>query len=348
MLLIDGRQGEGGGQVLRTSLSLAALTGRPFRLVNIRANRSKPGLRPQHLTAVRAVAAICGAELACADLNSDTLEFRPGHPPAGGSYYYDVGEASQSGQSAGAVTLVMQALLWPLLFADRPATITLRGGTQVPFSPPFHYFAEVARSAFARFGADFRCELQSWGWQTAGNGLMVTHVSPVTRLEAAEFVPVASREVHGVTAVSNLPAHIPQRMSQRATNLLSQMGFKPDIQPVRAHGAGPGAGIVLWLAQAGFSALGRLGLPAEKVAETAVNELGAFVDDHEAAVDEHLADQLLIPMALAHGRSQFTTNKVTRHTQTNADLLRQWLEVTITVDGRRLSVEGAGFAASNQ
>jgi RNA 3'-terminal phosphate cyclase (ATP) len=177
---------------------------------------------------------------------------------------------------------------------------------------------------------------------------MVTHVSPVTRLEAAEFVPVASREVHGVAAVSNLPAHIPQRMSQRATNLLSQMGFKPDIQPVRAHGAGPGAGIVLWLAQAGFSALGRLGLPAEKVAETAVNELGAFIDDHEAAVDEHLADQLLIPMALAHGRSQFTTNKVTRHTQTNADLLRQWLGVTITVDGRRLSVEGAGFAASNQ
>ena len=348
MLVIDGRQGEGGGQVLRTSLSLAALTGRPFQLTNVRGNRSKPGLRPQHLTAVRAAAAICGAELEGADLNSDGLIFRPSHPPSGGSYYFDVGEASHSGHSSGAVTLVIQALLWPLLFADRPSTVTLRGGTQVSFSPPYHYFAEVARPAFARFGADFRCELQNWGWQTAGNGVMVTTINPIDQLHAAVFEPIASRAVKGVAAVSNLPAHIPQRMGQRATNLLAAMGFQPDIQPIRAHGDGPGAGIVLWLAQAGFSALGRPGLPAEKVAETAVTELSAFIDDHEAAVDEHLADQLLIPMALASGRSHFTANKISLHTETNADLLRQWLGVAIAIEGRRVQVDGVGYGRSKK
>ena len=132
MLLIDGRQGEGGGQVLRTSLSLSALTGRPFRLTNIRANRSKPGLRPQHLTAVRAVAAICKAQAAGAFLNSNKLEFWPQSQPCGGEYLFDVSEAAP-GRSAGSVTLIMQAILWPLLFANGSTQVTLRGGTHVPF-----------------------------------------------------------------------------------------------------------------------------------------------------------------------------------------------------------------------
>lgn len=142
MLSIDGSQGEGGGQVLRTSLSLAALTGRSFTLTNVRANRQQPGLRPQHLTAVRAVAAVCGAIVQGDALNSAELVFRPQLPPQGGSYRFDVAEAAPGG-SAGAVTLIWQAIVWPLLFAGGKSHVTLRGGTHVPFSPPFDYLAQV-------------------------------------------------------------------------------------------------------------------------------------------------------------------------------------------------------------
>ncbi|MEW5986992.1 MAG: RNA 3'-terminal phosphate cyclase [Chloroflexota bacterium] len=347
MFVIDGSQGEGGGQVLRASLSLAAVTGRPFRLEKIRARRSKPGLRPQHLTAVRAVAALCQADLKGAELDSTTLEFRPGSPPHGGDYFFDVSDAAQGG-SAGATTLILQAILWPLLCADGPSHVTLRGGTHVPFSPPYHYLAEVARPAFGRLGATFATELRAWGWYPQGGGVITATIEPVGHLQAATFERVAADTVEGVAAVTNLPAHIPHRMARRAHNLLEEAGFTPAVAPLRERGVGPGAGIVLWLPQAGFSSLGRVGLPADKVAEAAVNDLLAFWRDKKAAVDFHLADQLLLPMALAQGISSFTTNRLTQHTLTNVALLTQWLNVSITVDGRldapgRVVVNGIGL-----
>ncbi|MCA9940326.1 MAG: RNA 3'-phosphate cyclase [Anaerolineales bacterium] len=335
-ITIDGSQGEGGGQVLRTSLSLAAITGRPLRLYNIRAGRSKPGLRPQHLTAVHAVGRICAARMDGDRLNSRTLEFTPTTPPRGGDYVFDVSDAAQT-FSAGAVTLICQAILWPLIFAAEPARVRLRGGTFVPYSPPYHYLAHVARPAFARLGAHFATELVTWGWMQAGGGEMVLTVEPAARLQGVAFAPERSTKVEGVAAVTNLPADIPQRMARRAHNLLQEMGLQPVITPVRATGKGPGAGIVLWLPGAGFSCLGRKGFPADKVAEEAVAQLRAFVDNggliNSSAVDEHLADQLLLPMALAHGRSSLTTNRITLHTLTNADLLRQWLPVSLHVAG---------------
>ncbi len=332
MLTIDGSQGEGGGQVLRTSLSLSALTGRPFRIEKIRANRSQPGLRPQHLTAVRALAALCDAELSGDELNSAALVFRPGSPPCGGEYLFDVTEASPSGRSAGSVTLIAQAVLWPLLFADRPSRLILRGGTFVPFSPPYHYLAEVARPAFARFGATFSTTLVHWGWMSDGGGEVMLAIEPLPALLAAQFEPLGGDRISGVAAVTNLPSHIPHRMARRAYNLLTGAGLEPFIQPLRERGAGPGAGIVLWLDQAGFSNLGKKGLPADRVAQAAVAQLLAFLENG-AAVDFHLADQLLVPMALARGRSSFTTDRLTRHTLTNIDLLRKWLDVSIAVDG---------------
>jgi RNA 3'-terminal phosphate cyclase (ATP) len=331
---------------------LSVLTGRPFTLTNIRANRSKPGLRPQHLTAVRAAAAICDAELKGAGLNSQTLEFRPQTSPQGGGerlpvvYRFDVADAVRGG-SAGSVMLILQALLWPLLFAKGQSHLTLRGGTHVPFSPPYHYLAEVVRPAVARFGADFELELVEWGWYPAGGGQITAVIQPVTHLQAVDFAPAPAHKVNGVAAVTNLPAHIPQRMARRADNLLRQAGFATDIQPLRERGRGPGAGLFLWLPQAGFSSLGRKGLPADKVAETAVADLLAFVDN-KVSIDKHLADQLLIPMALGYGRSTTTTNPLTQHTLTNAHLLRQWLDVPITITGDlghpgEIVVDGIGF-----
>lgn len=348
MLIIDGRLGEGGGQVLRTSLSLSALTGHPFRLTHIRANRRQPGLRPQHLTAVRAVARLCGAALAGDQLNSSTLEFRPAMPPQPGTYVFDVAEVAAGG-SAGSVTLILQAVLWPLLFAGGSSRLTLRGGTHVPMSPPFHYFAHVAQPVFALMGASLALELVQWGWYPAGGGMISATIEPIHQLTAPDLAHIPARQVEGVAAVTNLPADIPQRMAGRAANLLAVAGLAARITPVREKGTGPGAGIFLWLPQAGFSALGRKGLPSDKVAEAAVAETLAFVDN-KAMVDRHLADQLLLPLALSHGHTRFTTDHLTLHTITNAELLRRWLDVTIDINGdlnqpAAISVTGAGLTA---
>jgi RNA 3'-terminal phosphate cyclase (ATP) len=336
---------------LRTSLSLSALTGRPFRIENIRANRSRPGLRPQHLSAVWAVARLCQAELVGDRVDSTTLEFRPTSQPIGGFYEIDVTKASESGQSAGAVTLILEAVLWPLLFAGDATSLILKGGTFVPFSPPYHYIAEVARPAFERFGADFSMTLRQWGWMTGGGGLVEATINPIRQLRAATFQPVENDTIEGIAAVTNLPRHIPHRMGRRAHNLITERGLKANVSAVREKGDGPGAGIVLWREGAGFSALGRRGVPADKVAEAAVADLAAFLDNG-AAVDEHLADQLLIPMALAQGRSALTTHHLTQHTLTNSNLLRQWLDVSIEINGdlgqtAEIVVDGVGFTLSN-
>ncbi len=351
IVTIDGSQGEGGGQILRTSLSLAALTGRPVRLERIRAGRSRPGLRPQHLTAARALAALCNAELAGDEIESQSLTFRPTTPPQAGAYSYNVAEAAPHG-SAGSAILVAQALLWPLLFAGAPSEVTVYGGTHVPFSPSFHYLAHVARPALARFGADFTAELFAWGWAPQGKGAIRLRIQPLPALAAVTFTPQPRQPVAGVAAVTNLPAHIPQRMAQRAGKLLAAAGLDSRIEPRRERAVAPGAGLFLWAPQAGAAMLGRQGLPAEAVAEGAVAELLAFADNGSAAVDAHLADQLLLPMALAHGQSSFTTHQLTAHTLTHADLLRRWLGAAITVEGSegqagRVTVAGVGWPAAD-
>lgn len=346
MLHIDGRMGEGGGQVLRTSLSLSALTGRPFRITHLRANRDKPGLRPQHLTAVRAVARLCGAALSGDALDSRTLEFRPAMPPQPGIYHFDVSDATQGG-SAGAITLILGAVLWPLLFAAGRSHVTLRGGTHVPMSPPWHYVAHVARPAFVRMGATFTTELVAWGWYPVGGGVVTAEIEPITRLDAPPFAHIPVERVEGVATVTNLPADIPQRMAGRATNLLAAAGRRSKIEPRRENGPGPGAGIFLWVPQGGFGTVGRRGMPSEKVAEAAVAETLSFIDN-TAMVDRHLADQLLLPLALAHGQTRYTTDHLTLHTVTNAELLRMWLDTRIDITGEiggpaEIDVTGAGF-----
>lgn len=347
MLVIDGSLGEGGGQVLRTSLSLSTLTGRPFRIENIRANRSKPGLKPQHLAAVRAAAAICGAHLEGDHIEATTLSFSPGQPPLSGDYSFDVSEFSLSGISAGSTSLILQTILWPLIFAPGLSSLIICGGTFVPLSPPYHYLAQVFCPALRRFGVGIETKLNAWGWMTAGEGQISATIDPVTRLEGVRFKTNFDPDVRGIAAVSNLPSHIPHRMARRAHNLLAKAGFHPMIDALRDRGAGPGAGIVLWRNQAGFSSLGRKGLPADKVAEAAVAELVSFMDNG-AAIDHHLADQLLVPMALAHGKSSFTTNLLTSHTMTNVELLRQWLDVQVRIEGTlgepgTITITGIGY-----
>lgn len=335
MIQIDGSYGEGGGQVLRTSLSLAAITGQPIRIEHIRAKRQKPGLAAQHLTAVRAAATICQAQVRGDALESMTLEFIPGGSSQAGKYTFDVTEARQGG-SAGTVNLILQTILLPLALATGDSQVTLRGGTHIAFSPPFTYIEQVYLPILTQLGLKAEAVLHAWGWYPRGGGevaLRVTGGSPLSGLTLLERG--ALRQVRGLAIVTELPSHIPQRMAMRAENLLDQADLKAQVRPLRERGIGPGAGVFLTAdyenSRAGFGALGRLGLPAEKVAEMACEEL---LDFHAtgAPVDVHLADQLLLPLALASEASQYRVAEISLHLTTNAWVIEKFGLAKITID----------------
>ena len=351
MVEIDGARGEGGGQVLRTALSLSAITGQAVRIENVRARRSKPGLAPQHLTAVRAMAAVCAAEVRGGELRSTMLEFRPQASVQAGDYHVDVADATTGG-SAGAITLILQALVLPLALAGGPSRVRLRGGTHVPHSPPLHYLTEVFLPMVRAMGVYADARLEGWGFYPAGGGEVSAEIAGRgVPLRAQDWTPRGQLvRVWGVTVGASLPAHIPQRMAGRARNLLVEAGLRPDITPVRERAASPGAVTLLFSeyerGRGGFTALGERGKPSEQVATEAALDL---LRQHRSgqAVDMHLADQLLLPMALAEGTSALTTCRVTRHLLTNADIIRHFVPAAIEIDGEedeagRVTVRGVG------
>jgi RNA 3'-terminal phosphate cyclase (ATP) len=338
MVEIDGAQGEGGGQVLRTALVLSALTGQPLRMRRIRANRANPGLAPQHLTVIRALARVCGAALEGAALRATELEFRPQYPPQAGVYDIDVAEAATGG-SAGSVTLVLQAMHLALAYAAGSSRVRLVGGTHVPRSPAWHFLAHVYLPTVAGMGLRAETQLERWGFYPVGQGVITAEIEargrPLAPITLERRGPM--RRVWGVAVAANLPAHIPQRIAARADKVLAGGGLRPHVQAPRERAAGPGAGLFLVAeyegSAAGFAALGERGKPSEQVAEEASLDLLA---NHASGqpVDMHLADQLLLPAALAAGRSSYATCRLTQHTLTNADVIRQFLPVEIVIEGQ--------------
>jgi RNA 3'-terminal phosphate cyclase (ATP) len=335
MIEIDGSYGEGGGQVLRTSLSLAAITGQAIRITGIRAGRPKPGLAPQHLTSVRAAARICQAQLRGDALGSMMLEFIPGSPVQAGNYIFDVREAQPNG-SAGAVTLVLQTVLLPLALATGNSQITLRGGTHVIFSPTMSYIEQVYLPMLQRMGVEAKIKLGAWGWYPQGGGEVEIQINGVSSFNGINLLERGDlQRVRGLAVVTELPSHIPQRMANRAENLLQEAGLKVGVQALREKGVAPGAGIFLTSeyknSLAGFSGLGRLRLAAEKVADIACEELLKF--HHTGApVDQHLGDQLLLPAALASQGSQYRVAEVSTHLTTNATVIEQFGLARVRVD----------------
>jgi len=346
LIEIDGSYGEGGGQVLRTALTLSALTGKPTRISNIRAGRKKPGLAPQHLTGVLAAATICGAEFRGAEIGSTEVLFTPRGITSDKRFFeFDVTKASRGG-SAGSVTLVLQTILLPLALSGRPVELKLKGGTHVAWSPPFDYLADVFFPMLSRMGLDAGCALDAWGFYPVGGGEVSVKIGGVrpgggdppnrsfkaTRLtERGGLIEVTGRAV-----AANLPKDIAERMARRAAEILSEKGIEADVKPLRVGGKSTGAGVFFTARYAnvlaGFGALGKKGLPAERVALDACRDFFAF---HKtgAAVDRHLADQIVLPMALAEGRSEMAIECVTSHLLTSAHVIRQFIPATIEIEG---------------
>ncbi len=345
LLKIDGSYGEGGGQILRTALALSCLCGRPVEIMNIRKARTKPGLQPQHLTAVKAAAAISGARAEGAELSSTALRFSPGDV-TGGDYLFDVAEKRGS---AGSTSLVLQTVLLPLLFAKRPSRITVFGGTHVPWSPPYHYLEQVFLPVLSRMGAAAIPQIGQWGWYPLGGGRVNIDVrgnaqlTPFHCIERGKLV-----RVRGISAVSNLPRDIALRQRSRALSVLKQRGFDADIEVLSAPSPGKGT-LVFLVAEfehitVAFDALGAMGKRAETVADEACGSFFEYLAS-DSALDPHLADQLIPFLALADGASVITTSRITGHLLTNISVVQQFLERVVLVEGTeggpgRLRVSG--------
>jgi RNA 3'-terminal phosphate cyclase (ATP) len=326
---IDGAQG--GGQMLRNAVALSAVTGRAVRVVNIRGGRPQPGLRPQHVLGMRAVAEVCQGEVTGAEVGSREVTLRPGAIVSRPDWRLDVG-------TAGSVTLLLQSLLPALTHAPGESTVTLIGGTDVPFSPPFDYVRETLRPALRRMGVEVDLQLVRRGFYPKGGGEVVVRVRPARIAGFSGEGRTKITVVRGRSYSQGLPEHIAERMRQAALLALGHEGYgKAAIQlAVTESGPSTGCGIALWAETAagltlGGNALGERGKPAERVGEEAAKMLLREIRA-KGAVDSHLADQLIVWAALAEGSSEYTTSRITDH-------ITSAVQVAEMVAGARFTVE---------
>ncbi len=339
---IDGSYGEGGGQILRTALSLSALLKAPFEIHHIRARRKNPGLAPQHLMAVKAVADITSAQVQGAEIGSDRFVFRPREIKAG-NYRFDIGTAGSTG-------LVLQAVLPALAFASTPSAVTITGGTHVPWSPSFHYLRDVFVPSLSELGPKASLEIRNWGWFPRGGGEIGATIHPCTRLAPTERLDRGTlMELRVFSAAGRLPMSIAERQRDQALKVLARRGYSSAHgEAVCVSSASPGTVVFIKAefrqGRAGFTSLGQKGKPAEKVAEEACDEFFKFMAS-DGARDKHLSDQLVLYLSLAQGRSCVALQEVTRHLETNIWVIRQFLPTTCRIDRehRNLTVEGIGF-----
>ncbi len=323
MMEIDGSYGEGGGQLVRTAVALSAITGRPVKITNIRKNRPNPGLKPQHLKALETAAMVCSARVSGLSPGSTEFSFSPVEIK-GGKYRIDIG-------TAGSIPLLLQCLMPALPFAEEKIELTVRGGTDVAWSPTIDYLRHVTLQALEKMGYAGRVKLQERGYYPKGGGTVLATFEPC-KLRGFHFKSPESKvnlEVRGSSHASNLPSHVAARQAEAAKTLLLEEGYSPDIGTECFELFSTGSGITLWTGLFGGSALGKKGFPAEKVGRKAAGEILSELRSG-AAVDVHLADQLIPYMALA-GNSSYTARELSMHTKTNIWVTEQFLDVKFRI-----------------
>lgn len=323
MIEIDGSLGEGGGQVLRTSLSLSVCKKIPLRIFNIRSGRKKPGLAKQHLTAVLAAGAVCGAGLQGASLGSQEVVLTPGGVRAG-DYKFSVG-------SAGSATLVLQTVLPPLLCAAGPSRLTLEGGTHNPWAPPFDFLQKAFLPLIEKMGPRVSARLERAGFYPAGGGRFAVEIQPAALAPLHLIGRGPLKRQLARVIISNLPQHVAEREIRA---LGSKLGWRKEllrVEPV-PDPAGPGNVVLIEIEceqiTEVFCAFGQRGVKAEKVAGQAADLALGYLESG-APVGEHLADQLLLPLALA-GAGSLVTSAVSRHAETNIEVIKRFLDVRVT------------------
>ncbi len=326
MIAIDGSFGEGGGQILRTSLALSLVTGKPFTIENIRSGRSRPGLMRQHLTAVCAAMDVGQATVNGAEIGSQRLSFAP-QPVRAGCFHFSVG-------TAGSATLVLQTVLPALIVADEPSSVVLEGGTHNPYAPPYDFIDRVFLPLLSRSGPSFAARLERPGFYPAGGGRFAVEIIPVPQLcgfellERGELTHCEARAL-----VAQLPRSIGERELTRLRKGLSLKQHNWRVEEI-GQSRGPGNALVVELVYEQvtelFTGFGERRVTAETVADRAAKQVGRYLAAG-VPVGPQLADQLLIPLAMA-GWGKFRTVKPTAHTTTNLEVIKQFLDVEMSIE----------------
>lgn len=326
VILIDGSVGEGGGQILRSSLALSLVTGTPFRMENIRAGRAKPGLLRQHLTALTAATKISQAKVEGSEIGARSISFEPGKIVPG-EYHFAVG-------TAGSATLVLQTILPALLTATGPSTIVLEGGTHNPAAPPFDFIQGAFLPILRRMGPRVEMTLERYGFYPAGGGRFTVTIDPAQKLSPIDLM---ERGESRARRVKLLVSSIPRGIAERERDVIrDKMGWEEEVFEIVQvqNSCGPGNAVLIECETEHitevFVAFGEKGVPAEVVAERAVNEARNWLASG-VPVGRFLADQLLLPFALAGGGA-FKTLPLSRHSQTNIGVIQQFLDVAIQME----------------
>jgi len=343
---VDGSMMEGGGQLLRMATAYSAILGEPVKVTNIRAKRSNPGLRPQHLTTLKALAEMCGARTRGLKLGSQEIELRP-RSIRGGTYHIDIG-------TAGSISLLLQCLTPVAAYADTPVTMNIRGGTAVRWSPPIPFLKHIVWRAYKKMGMNIIVEVRRHGFYPKGGGDLKVRITPVEALKP--LVAVEREDVHEVRGISlcgRLPLHVAERQAKSASHVLRNAGFKPQIsaEKLNFEPFSPGSMICIWLDSdqsfVGADSLGERGKPAEKVGREAAESLIRQLRTG-ACTDLHTADHLILPVSLAEGESVFSTSELTLHTLTAIELAKTFTGCSFVVDGKmgqpaRITCKGIGL-----
>ena len=352
MIEIDGSYGEGGGQILRTAVSLSALTMKPVRITNIRAGRPKPGLKRQHIAGIEVTGKIVDADIKGLEVGSIVVEFVP-RERRGGTIFYDVG-------TAGSISLVLQATLPPAALSPEPISFKLRGGTDVKWSPPVDYLHNVFAHTLETLGPKIEILQKKRGHYPRGGGEVTCDVTPVSNIKPFEEIESGNlRTVEGISHCVRLPGHVAERQAATAEEMiLNHLEIKSDIvresylKDEDPH-LGPGSGIVIWAesekgVRVGADALGERGKSAERVGSDAVSQLVTEVSAG-MAVDSHLCDMLIPYLAVASGNSKIGVTRITSHLATNIWAVEHILGTRIELQGKigepgTVLVEGAGLS----
>jgi RNA 3'-terminal phosphate cyclase (ATP) len=329
MIEIDGSFGEGGGQILRSSLTLSVMTGQDLRIKNIRAKRKTPGLRPQHLKALEAAGEICGATIEGGQIGSQSISFYPDEIRAG-KYHFDIG-------TAGSTSLVVQTVMLPLSKAKSKSTVTVTGGTHVPWSPCFHYLNLNYLPFLWKIGLDVQLRMERAGFYPNGGGQIRASINPVDTLHSLHLTDRGRLiEIRGISAVAKLSRNIATRQRRQVIGRLGRRYPLNDIRVVELPAPSPGSMILLLAifehSQACYFALGKKGVSADRIADEAINEFELFIAT-EGVIDQYLADQLLLPIVFAGSASEFDTSRITKHLLTNIEVLKAFLPIEVKIDG---------------
>ncbi len=346
-IVIDGSYGEGGGSIFRYALALSSVTLKPVEIHNIRAKRSNPGLRPQHLTAAKILADMTEAEFEGLNIGSTKVRFEP-KKRKGGKFVFDV-------ETAGSISLIIQAVLPVALFADRESIIELRGGTDVRFAPPIDYMKNVFVKNLSLIGVEnVEISVRRRGHYPRGGGLVTLKVKPINRISTLNRElrgPVS--KILGVAHAVKLPRHVVKRIISSTKEVLQQYGYKKiEITEEWSYNGhlGPGAGITVFADTEtilGADSLGERGKPSEQVGKEAAKRLIHELET-KMAFDTHMGDMIVPYLALARGSSLIGVSKYTLHTESNLWLAKQILNASYEViknkdDSAKISIRGIGI-----